>query len=87
MARLGDRFEQAGVKDWMAHRCRHYWATSAHRAGMTLFDIASEGGWRDLKMVPRYTKSRPFEELQRLPTPLSAGSRCPPRVVRDGRIR
>jgi hypothetical protein len=38
---------------------------------MTVFDIAVEGGWRDLKMVQRYTKSRPFEELQRLPTPLS----------------
>ncbi len=56
----------------MAHRCRHYWATSAHRAGMTVFDIAAEGGWRDLKMVQRYTHRRPFEELQRLPTPLSA---------------
>ena len=40
-------------------------------SGMTVFDIAVEGGWRDLKMVQRYTKSRPFEELQRLPTPLS----------------
>ena len=37
----------------------------------TTFDIAAEGGWRDLKMVQRYTKNRPFEELQRLPTPLS----------------
>jgi integrase/recombinase XerD len=71
MARLGDRFEEAGIANWMAHRSRHYWATSAHRAGMTVFDIAVEGGWRDLKMVQRYTKSRPFEELQRLPTPLS----------------
>jgi hypothetical protein len=43
----------------------------AHRAGMSVFDIAAEGGWRDLKMVQRYTKNRPFEELQRLPTPLS----------------
>jgi len=38
---------------------------------MTVFDIAAEGGWRDLKMVQRYTKNPPFEELQRLPTPLS----------------
>lgn len=72
MARLGDAFEAAGIKDWMAHRARHYWATSAHRTGMTVFDIAAEGGWRDLKMVQRYTHKRPFEELQRLPTPLSA---------------
>jgi hypothetical protein len=39
---------------------------------MSVFDIAAEGGWRDLKMVQRYTKARPFEELQRMPTPLSA---------------
>jgi hypothetical protein len=38
---------------------------------MTVFDIAAEGG-RDLKMVQRYTKARPFDELQRMPTPLSA---------------
>ena len=72
MARIGLRFEAAGIQNWMAHRARHYWATSAHRAGMSPFDIASEGGWRDLKMVQRYTRSRPFEELQRLPTPLSS---------------
>jgi len=72
MARLRGAFEAAGIKDWMAHRARHYWATSAHRTGMTVFDIAAEGGWRDLKMVQRYTHERPFEELQRLPTPLSA---------------
>lgn len=39
--------------------------------GMSVFDIQAEGGWRDIKMVERYTKSRPFEELQRLRTPLS----------------
>jgi hypothetical protein len=39
---------------------------------MSVFDIATEGGWKDLKMVQRYTKARPFEELQRLPTPLSS---------------
>ena len=71
LARLGDQFEAAGIKNWMAHRSRHTWATSAHRAGMSVFDIAAEGGWRDLKMVQRYTKGRPFEELQRMPSPLS----------------
>ena len=62
-----------------AHRCvgltPRMWGqsqTSAHRAGMSVFDIATEGGWKDLKMVQRYTKARPFEELQRLPTPLSS---------------
>ena len=58
LARLGDRFKAAGIENWMAHRSRHYWATSAHRAGMSVFDIAAEGGWRDLKMVQRYTKNR-----------------------------
>lgn len=53
MARLGERFEAAGIANWMAHRARHYWATSAHRAGMSVFDIATEGGWKDLKMVQR----------------------------------
>src|SRR2546425_6766519 len=71
LARLGDRFKAAGIANWMAHRSRHYWATSAHRAGMSVFDIAAEGGWRDLKMVQRSTKNRPFEELHGLPTPLS----------------
>lgn len=40
MGRLGDRFEAAGIANWMAHR-----------AGMSVFDIAAEGGWKDLKMV------------------------------------
>jgi len=38
---------------------------------MSVLDIAAEGGWQDIKVVQRYTKSRPFEELQRMPTPLS----------------
>jgi integrase len=61
-----------GVEHWMAHRCRHYWATSNHRNGMTIFDIAAEGGWKDSEMVRRYTHDRPFEELQAMPTALTA---------------
>jgi len=72
LARLGDRFEAAGVERWMAHRCRHYWATSAHRSGMSIIDISAEGGWKDSEMVRRYTHDRPFEELQAMPTPFSA---------------
>jgi integrase len=85
MARLGARFEAAGIPNWMAHRARHYWATSAHRAGMSVFDIAMEGGWKDLKMVQRYTHHRPFAELQRLPTPLSTvlGKRARAKRVRS----
>ena len=70
--RSGDRFKAAGVEHWMAHRCRHYWATSNHRNGMTIFDIAAEGGWKDSEMVRRYTHDRPFEELQAMPTALTA---------------
>jgi integrase len=70
--RIGDRFKAAGVEHWMAHRCRHYWATSNHRNGMTIFDIAAEGGWKDSEMVRRYTHDRPFEELQAMPTALTA---------------
>ena len=70
--RIGDRFKAAGVEHWMAHRCRHYWATSNHRNGMTIFDIAAEGGWKDAEMVRRYTHDRPFEELQAMPTALTA---------------
>ncbi len=72
LARLGDRFEAAGVEHWMAHRCRHYWATSAHRSGMSIIDIGAEGGWKDSEMVKRYAHDRPFAELQQMPTPLSA---------------
>jgi integrase len=70
--RIGDRFKAAGVEHWMAHRCRHYWATSNHRNGMTIFDIAAEGGWKDSEMGRRYTDDRPFEELQAMPTALTA---------------
>lgn len=70
--RIGARFTAAGVEHWMAHRCRHYWATSNHRNGMTIFDIATEGGWKDSEMVRRYTHDRPFEELQAMPTALTA---------------
>jgi hypothetical protein len=46
LARLGDRFKAAGIENWMAHRSGHYRATSAHHAGMSVFDIAAEGGRR-----------------------------------------
>lgn len=48
-----ERLEAAGIKDWMPHTCRHFWATSGHRVGMTPFDLAQEGGSKDIKMVQR----------------------------------
>ncbi|GAC1644738.1 MAG: hypothetical protein NVS9B11_15280 [Candidatus Dormibacteraceae bacterium] len=58
---------------WRPHACA--WrdhSTSHHRNGMTIFDIAAEGGWKDSEMVRRYTHDRPFEELQAMPTALTA---------------
>ena len=43
----------------MCHRLRRTWATNAHRVGLTIFDIQEQGGWRNLDMVRRYTKSHP----------------------------
>lgn len=72
MARISDHLETAGVRDFMAHRCRHFWATSTHRAGSTETDLAQEGGWvNGSPVIKRYTKHRPFAELQRKPTALS----------------
>lgn len=72
MGRISDHLEKAGVRDWMAHRCRHFWATTTHRAGSTETDLAQEGGWvNGSPVIKRYTKHRPFAELQRKPTALS----------------
>lgn len=79
LGRIGDSLERAGVRDFMAHRCRHFWATATHRAGSTETDLAQEGGWRTgSPVIHRYTKHRPFAELQRKPTALSflAGQRA-----------
>lgn len=78
MTRIGCRFKAAGIHKWMAHRNRHWWATESHAAGMTIFDIQAEGGWKDVNMVRRYTKNRPFEELQLMPTALSSVIRALP---------
>ncbi|MFN2520551.1 MAG: hypothetical protein ABR525_05850, partial [Candidatus Limnocylindria bacterium] len=74
-ARLRDQFEKAGVKDWKAHRMRTTWATQYHRAssitGNSVYDLQREGGWKDDSTPQRYTKDRPWEELQAMPTPTS----------------
>ena len=70
-ARLRDRLRAAGMKGFRSHRGRHTWATNGHRVGMSPFDLQQEGGWKDLAMVRRYTKNRPFEELQRMATPFT----------------
>lgn len=71
-SRLGSRIGKAGVRKFMAHRCRNTWATNAHRQGYSVFDIQDMGGWRTLEMARRYAKGRPISELRRIPTPLAA---------------
>ena len=50
--------------------------TNYHRSGSgSRFDLQTEGGWRTGRMVERYTKSRPFEERRRGPSPLTASAK------------
>ena len=72
--KLFDRLKVAtGIDDLCAHMLRHTWATNYHRsASGSRFDLQAEGGWRTGRMVERYTKSRPFEERRRGPSPLTA---------------
>lgn len=72
MTRLTKRFAAAGVVKWMAHRNRHWWATASHTAGLSVFDIQAEGGWRDVTMARRYTQNRPFQDLQAMPNALTS---------------
>ena len=72
--KLFDRLKRStGIDDLCAHMLRHTWATNYHRsASGSRFDLQTEGGWRTGRMVERYTKSRPFEERRRGPSPLTA---------------
>ena len=72
--KLFDRLKvNTGIEDLCAHMLRHTWATNYHRsASGSRFDLQTEGGWRTGRMVERYTKSRPFEERRRGPSPLTA---------------
>ena len=76
LSRLSDEFEEAGIRDWKAHRMRTTWATWFHRgsdvSGATVYDLKREGGWKDLSTPLRYTKDRPWEELAAMPTPIEA---------------
>lgn len=71
--RIADRLEDAGVKGFNAHRCRHQWATMAARTGSTHAELAQEGGWRRGSKVPsRYIDEIPFEDIQRKASPMTA---------------
>lgn len=72
-AGISHHIEQYGVKDFMAHRCRHQWATMGARIGMTHSELRQEGGWgRGSKVVDRYISEIPFEEMQKRPSPMTA---------------
>jgi integrase len=72
--KLFDRLKvTTGIDDLCAHMLRHTWATNYHRSTSgSRFDLMAEGGWTTGRMVERYTKSRPFEERRRGPSPLTA---------------
>jgi len=48
--------KQAGIYGLSAHDCRHYWATSAARAGSDPFSLQQAGGWSSLAMPRRYVE-------------------------------
>jgi integrase/recombinase XerD len=68
---------RTGIRDLCAHQMRHTWATNFHRSGSgSRFDLMVEGGWTTGRMVERYTKSRPFEERRKAPSPFTASRKA-----------
>jgi integrase len=64
---------RSGIPDLCAHMLRHTWATNFHRSRSgSRLDLMAEGGWTTGRMVERYTKTRPFEERRRAPSPFTA---------------
>ncbi len=56
-ARVKHLGEQIGITGLSAHDCRHYWATSAARAGTDPFSLQEAGGWSSLAMPRRYVEA------------------------------
>lgn len=48
--------ERLGILGLSAHDCRHFWATSAARAGTDPFVLQEAGGWSSLAMPRRYVE-------------------------------
>jgi len=64
---------RSGIPDLSAHMLRHTWATNFHRSRSgSRLDLMAEGGWTTGRMVERYTKTRPFDERRRAPSPFTA---------------
>jgi site-specific recombinase XerD len=65
--------KRSGIRHFMAHVCRHTWATNYRRRDCgDLYDLKYEGGWSDLKMVGRYAHRGPLSERRRWPSPMDA---------------
>jgi integrase len=57
-ARVRTLGEEIGLFGLSAHDCRHYWATSAVRAGTDPFALRDAGGWNSLSMPSRYVEEQ-----------------------------
>ncbi len=49
----------AGFPDLRIHDCRHVWAVTCVRAGISLQELRELGGWKSLHMVLRYSRHVP----------------------------
>ncbi|HET7699504.1 MAG TPA: tyrosine-type recombinase/integrase [Candidatus Limnocylindria bacterium] len=64
---------RSGVRGFMAHVCRHTWATNfRRRESGDLLDLKDQGGWRDDKMLQRYSHRLALSERRRGPSPMDA---------------
>lgn len=64
---------RSGVRGFKAHVCRHTWATNfRRRESGDLLDLKQQGGWRDDKMLQRYSHRLPLSERRRGPSPMDA---------------
>ncbi len=63
---------RSDIRRFSAHLLRHTWATNYMRhEGSSLLDLQRQGGWRDLRMVARYSHAIPPRDVHALPNPLA----------------
>ncbi len=86
--------QRSGVASFKAHVCRHTWATNFRkRDSGDLLDLKAQGGWRDDKMLQRYSHALPLSERRRGPSPMDAlmkdrrGSGVRPSLRQSGGLR
>ena len=56
-ARVGLLGLDHGAPGLSPHDCRHYWATSAAKAGTGVFSLRDAGGWSSVAMPARYVEA------------------------------